>query len=142
MKLVDANVLIYAVNASDARSDEAREWLDDALTGREAVGFAWVVVLAFLRLTTRVGLFPSPLAVSEAVAQVRDWVAQPPSVLVAPSSRHLDLLAGLLTGTGTGGNLVTDAHLAALAVEHDAAVVTYDTDFGRFPGVTWHPPRG
>lgn len=140
MKLVDANLLLYAVNSSDPRHDEARDWLDGALGGRETVAFAWVVLLAFVRLSTKVGLFPSPLPVTDAVAQVRAWTAQPPSVPVNPSSRHLDLLTGLLSETGSGGNLVTDAHLAALAVEHDATVVTYDGDFARFRGVTWHRP--
>lgn len=142
MRLVDANVLIYAVNASDPRHEEAREWLDGALAGREALGFGWVVVLAFVRLSTKVGLFPSPLSVTDALAQVGAWLAQPPSVIVDPSTRHVELLAGLLTETGTGGNLVTDAHLATLAVEHDAVVVTYDSDFARFRGVTWQRPLG
>ena len=142
MKLVDANVLLYAVNASEPRHDEARDWLDGALAGRETVGFAWAVLLAFVRLSTKVGLFPSPLPTSDALRQVREWLAQPPSLLVDPTSRHLGVLAGLLTETGTGGNLVTDAHLAALAVEHGGTVVTYDSDFGRFRGLTWQPPDG
>lgn len=142
MKLVDANVLLYAVNASDPRHHDARGWLDGALIGREAVGFAWAVLLAFVRLSTKVGLFPSPLPTNDALTQVREWLAQPASVLVDPTSRHLDVLAGLLVETGSGGNLVTDAHLAALAVEHDATVVSYDSDFGRFRGLTWQPPDG
>ncbi len=90
----------------------------------------------------KVGLFPSPLGTNDALTQVREWLAQPPSVLIEPTSRHLGVLAGLLTETGIGGNLVTDADLAALAVEHDATVVTYDSDFGRFRGLTWRPPEG
>ncbi len=93
-------------------------------------------------MSTKVGLFPSPLATADALRQVREWLAQPPSVLIEPTSRHLGVLAGLLTETGTGGNLVADAHLAALAVEHDATVVSYDSDFGRFRGLTWQPPDG
>lgn len=142
MKLVDANVLLYAVNASDPRHDRCRVWLDGALAGRQVIGFAWVVMLAFVRLSTKVGLFPSPLAVDDALTQVRDWLDQPPSVRVDPSSRHLDVLASLLTEVGTGGNLVPDAHLAALAVEYDATVVTYDNDFVRFRGVRRQSPDG
>jgi toxin-antitoxin system PIN domain toxin len=138
--LVDANVLLYAVNESDPRHEEARAWLDGALCGREAVGLAWPVVLAFLRLSTKAGLFPRPLPVAGALARVRSWTGQPPCVLVEPTARHLHVLAGLLATTGPGGNLVSDAHLAALALEHDATVVTYDGDFGRFAGVRWRPP--
>lgn len=140
MKLVDANVLLYAVNESDERHREARGWLDDALNGREPLGFAWVVLLAFLRLSTKVGLFPHPLPVVDATRQVEEWTNQPPSVVVQPTTQHLALVTGLVTATGTGGNLVSDAHLAALASEHGATVITYDSDFGRFPGVTWRSP--
>lgn len=140
MQLVDANLLLYAVNASDPKHERSRSWLDAALTGREPVGFSWVVLLAFLRLATRDGLFPHPLPVSEAVARVREWLEQPASVVVAPTARHAAVLAGLLEQVGAGGNLVTDAHLAALAVEHGAKIVTYDTDFSRFEGVEAGPP--
>jgi toxin-antitoxin system PIN domain toxin len=135
VKLVDANVLIYAVNESDARHGRSRAWLDGALTGTETIGFAWVVLLAFLRLTTRIGLFPNPLSVDAANDRVRAWLAQPAALVVEPTARHFDVLASLLVETGTGGNLVSDAHLAAIAVEHDARIVTFDTDFARFPGV-------
>ena len=117
-----------------------RAWLDSSLTQGETIGFAWVVILAFLRLSTKVGLFPHPLTPTQAVERVRRWTAHPAGVVVEPTPRHLDVLAGLLAGVGTGGNLVSDAHLAALALEHDATVVTYDTDFGRFPGLRWERP--
>ena len=141
MNLVDANVLLYAVNESEPRHDEARRWLDDSLDGREPVGFAWVPVLAFLRLVTKVGLFPSPLPVAGAVDRIRLWTSQPAAVIVEPTPRHFDLLAGLLAEVGTGGNLVNDAHLAALALEHDARIVSYDNDFDRFRGVRWNTPQ-
>lgn len=140
MRAVDANVLLYAVNAGAERHDEARTWLDGALGGRETVGFSWIVLLAFLRLSTKAGLFPSPLPVDGALRRVEAWLAQPPAVVLEPTPRHLAVLSGLLAGVGTGGNLTSDAHLAALALEHHATVVTYDSDFGRFPGVRWAPP--
>jgi uncharacterized protein len=140
VNIVDANVLVYAVNSDDPKHEPARNWLDSCLGGRETVGFAWIVLLAFLRLTTRVDLFPRPLGVSDALTIVRLWTEQPPSVIVEPTPRHLDVLAGLLMGVGTGGNLTNDAHLAALAVEHDATIVTFDSDFGRFGGVRWREP--
>ncbi|MDA8280712.1 MAG: type II toxin-antitoxin system VapC family toxin [Actinomycetota bacterium] len=135
MKLVDANVLLYAVNEDDPKHELSRQWLDGALGGTETVGMAWPVLLAFLRLSTRVGLFPAPLAVGPALHIIRAWLAQPTTVVPAPTTRHVDLLAGLLTGVGSGGNLVSDAHLAALALEYDATIVTYDSDFARFAGV-------
>ncbi|MBW3614444.1 MAG: type II toxin-antitoxin system VapC family toxin [Actinobacteria bacterium] len=140
MKLVDANVLLYAVNSAEPKHEEARAWLDAALSGREPVGFTWVSILAFLRLSTRVGLFPRPLPVDGALARTRAWLERPISVVVEPTARHLDILAGLVASVGTGGNIVSDAHLAALAVEHDATVITYDNDFGRFAGVRWERP--
>jgi toxin-antitoxin system PIN domain toxin len=141
VKLVDANLLLYAVNESDDRHESARTWLDEALNGTETVGFTWIVVLAFLRLVTKVGLFPRPLPVPDAVAIMRAWLEQDTSVVVEPTPRHLDVLAGLLATVGTGGNLTSDAHLAAVALEHDATIVTYDTDFARFAGVSWFRPE-
>lgn len=140
MNLVDANVLIYAVNASDPKHGVSRRWLDDALNGDARIGLAWVCLTAFLRLTTKVGLFPTPLPVDAALDVVRSWVEHPATVLLEPTSRHLTVLSGLLGATGTGGNLVSDAHLGALAIEHGATIVSYDGDFGRFPGVRVRPP--
>ncbi|MGH3930846.1 MAG: type II toxin-antitoxin system VapC family toxin [Pseudonocardiaceae bacterium] len=140
MKIVDANVLLYAVNESAEHHEEAVGWLDAALNGRSTVGFSWISLLAFLRLSTKIGLFPAPLAVDQAVDRVRAWLAQPTSVLLEPTAQHLEVLSSLLTPLGTGGNLVNDAHLAVLAIEHRGEVVTYDSDFGRFPGVTWSTP--
>jgi uncharacterized protein len=140
MQVVDANVLIYAVNEDAPHHSPAQRWLDAALTGGEPVGFAWVVVLAFLRLTTRAGLFPTPLTLERATAVVEEWLAQPPAVLLTPTPRHLNLLRGLLAPIGTAGNHVTDAHLAALAIEQRAVVVSFDTDFSRFAGLRWRVP--
>lgn len=140
MNLVDANVLLYSVNESDRRHEEARSWLDAALSGSATVGFAWLPLLAFLRLSTKPGLFPSPLTVDQALDRVRRWLEHPTSIVLEPTARHLGVLAGLLTEVGSGGNLTSDAHLAAVAVEHGATVVSYDNDFDRFRGVTWRTP--
>lgn len=140
MKIVDANVLLYAVNESAEHHEEAVGWLDAALSGQSTVGFSWISVLAFLRLSTKIGLFPSPLSVDQALDRVQAWLAQPTSIVVEPTARHGEVLSGLLIALGTGGNLANDAHLAALAIEHRGEVITYDSDFGRFAGVTWFTP--
>ena len=140
MRIVDANVLLYAVNTSSKHHHVSHRWLDGALSGSDAVGLAWVPLLAFVRLTTKEGLFPSPLQPEQAVDQVADWLAAPSAVPVNPGPRHADILSRLLAEVGTGGNLVNDAHLAALAVEHRASIVSYDSDFGRFDGVRWDRP--
>lgn len=140
MMIVDANVLIYAVNEDAPHHRVARKWLDDALAGTEPVGLSWTVLLAFLRLTTRPGLFPRPLTVEEAAGVVESWLERSAAVTVEPTPRHLSILRGLLGGLGTGANLVGDAHLAALALEHGAEIVSYDADFGRFEGVRSRRP--
>jgi toxin-antitoxin system PIN domain toxin len=140
VNVVDTNVLLYAVNEADPKHSQSVGWLDSALSSREPVGFAWASLLAFLRLATKTGLFPRPLDVGDAVRQVQSWLGAPAAVVVEPTARHADVLAGLLVPTGTGGNLVIDAHLAALAVEHGATVITFDRDFGRFSGVRWSEP--
>lgn len=135
MVVVDANVLIYAVDRDAAHHRAARTWLDSALDGYQPIGFAWVVLLAFLRLTTRPGLFARPLAVDEALTVIEEWLQRPAATIVDPSARHFALLRGFLAESGTGGNLANDAHLAAIAIEHGASVATFDTDFARFAGV-------
>lgn len=140
MRVVDANVLLYAVNSASDHHHASRRWLDDALSGADTVGLAWVPLLAFVRLSTKVGLFPSPLPLPVAMEQVADWLGAPGAVPIGPTPRHVDVLARLLATVGTGGNLVNDGHLAALAVEHRATIVSYDSDFGRFDGVVWQTP--
>ena len=104
------------------------------------VGFSWIVVLAFVRLSTKAGLFPRPLPVIDALDQVEAWTSSPASLVVEPTARHLAVVRTLLQETGAGANLVSDAHLAALSIEHRGTVVSYDNDFGRFPGVRWQQP--
>jgi uncharacterized protein len=142
VKIVDANVLLYAVNSDALHHERSRSWLDGALSGAETVGVAWVAVLAFVRLSTKVGLFPSPLSLDEAMNRVDAWLGAAPAVLLEPTKDHARLMRRLLQPLGTGANLVNDAHLAALAIEHDAGIVSFDNDFSRFPGIAWQePPR-
>lgn len=141
MQLVDANVLLYAVNRDARHHERSRRWLDEALSGGGTVAFSWVALLAFVRLTTKVGLFPAPLTIGEAMDRVDAWLGVPAAVVVEPTVEHLRILRGLLEAVGSGANLVNDAHLAALAVEHRGTIVSFDNDFDRFPGVRWQEPR-
>ena len=140
MKLPDANVLLYALDDTSTRHSGAKSWLDASLSGSEEVGFAWVVLLAVLRLTTKPAVFAHPLRPDEAFGIVEGWLAQPCSLVLHPTVRHTALMRGFLMAVGTAGNLTTDAHLAALSVEYGATVCSYDTDFTRFPGVTLVDP--
>jgi len=133
--IVDANVLVYAVNESMPQHSRARGWLEEALSGHESVGFAWVVLLAFMRIATLPALFPQPLSTSDALGLVDDWLDAGPAVVVHPTVRHAAVLRSLLLEAGTAGNLVSDAHLAALALEHGTRICSFDRDFNRFPGV-------
>ena len=135
MLLVDANVLLHAVNGRAREHASAREWLGEALGGGEAIAFAWTVVLAFLRVSTHPAVFPRPLTVGQAATAAETWLEAAPAILIEPTRRHLPLVRGLLECEGTAGNLVGDAHLAALALEHGATVVSFDRDFARFEGV-------
>lgn len=141
MHLVDANVLLYSVNRDAEYHEQSRQWLEDALSGTGTVAFAWIALLAFVRLSTKIGLFPTPLTPAEAMSIVETWLSAPNAVIVEPSRRHAAVLRDLLAQTGTGANLTNDAHLAALAIEHGCRVVTFDHDFARFAGVGRHRPR-
>jgi uncharacterized protein len=139
VKLVDANVLLYAVNRADAHHDTARSWLDTALGAAETLLFADVVLLAFLRLSTNPAIFTSPLTIDEAFDVVDEWLSHP-AVGLASGADYLPHMRRLLSGVGSGGNLVNDAYLAAVALAFGAEIVSFDSDFGRFPGVRWRPP--
>jgi toxin-antitoxin system PIN domain toxin len=132
VKIVDANVLLYAVNRASAEHQPAHRWMTSALSGNEGVGLPWVSLLAFIRLSTSRRIFASPLSPADAMTVVESWLAQPAAVTVEPTTRHSSVLRGLLEQAGTAGNLTTDAHIAALAIEHGATVVTFDRDFERF----------
>lgn len=140
MKVPDANLLIYALDATSPRHAGAREWLDETLSGTEDVGFAWLVLLAVLRLITKPAVFTHPYQAGEALDVIDGWLAQPCATVVHPTRRHAAVLRGLLTPLGTAGNLTSDAHLAALAVEYGAELCSCDADFSRFPGLTWIDP--
>jgi uncharacterized protein len=140
VKLPDLNLLLYAIDAEADAHERAGAWLEEILSGTEEVGFAWAVLLGFLRISTNPGIYEEPLTVAEASDVIDGWLAQPVATLVEPTSRHTAILRELLEPLGAGGNLVGDAHLAALAIEHGAELYSRDIDFARFDGVRWVDP--
>lgn len=135
MIVIDTNVLLYAANTSAPQHERTARWLDRALEESQVLGLPWVAALGFIRISTNPRIFPTPLTPDEAVGAVRTWHAHPAVTVPEPTSRHLSVLSGLLLESGTAANLTTDAHLAALAIEHGAAVASFDRDLARF-GVT------
>jgi hypothetical protein len=134
--LIDANLLIYAIDADSAQHARARRWLEETLSSDTAVGLAWIVVLAFVRITTRAGIMRNPLTPDRAIGFIDAWLAQPYVAFIAPGEGHWPVLRNMLLSGGTAGNLTSDAHLAALAIEHGCVVASADNDFRRFAGVT------
>jgi uncharacterized protein len=138
--ILDVNILIYAVNRDATLHARTKSWLEAALSGTETIGIPWIVILAFLRLTTRPGLFRNPMPMDAAFDVLESWMEQPPVIIVDPGPRHRTILRGLLAAIGTGGNLTSDAHLAALALENRAELCSFDQDFLRFPDLKWRNP--
>jgi len=140
MLLVDANLLLYAVNGAASEHESARHWLDGKLSSTEPVAFAWMTLVAFLRIATLGSIFPRPLSPATAKAKVDAWLGQPNARIVHPTEEHWKEFGDLLIKCQCSGNLVTDAHLAELAIEYGATLCTTDMDFSRFPGLKWTNP--
>lgn len=140
MKLVDTNVLIYAVDPLAGHHSRSRRWLDGEISRGRKVLLPWQVLIGFLRLTTNPATAVDPLTFDEAAAYVELWTSRPNVSSPHPDASHLARMRELLHATATGGNLVNDAHLAALAMQHNASVVSFDNDFSRFPGLRWEQP--
>jgi hypothetical protein len=140
MILVDANVLLYAYDAASQRHEAAKAWWEERLSGPDPVRLAWSTIVAFLRIGTHHRVFERPLAMDEACDHVVSWLARPMLGVLEPGPRHWDILRRLLVSAQAAGNLVTDAHLAALAIEHGAELRSTDVDFARFEGLSWEDP--
>ncbi len=140
MILVDANLLVYAHVRDFDKQAAAREWLDAKLNGPGRVGLPWPSLLAFVRLVTNPRVFRRPLPMSKAWKQVEAWLGCDPVWIPSPTERHREVLAPLLGQSGLRSNLVPDAHLAALAIEHGLRLCSTDGDFARFPGLLWENP--
>jgi toxin-antitoxin system PIN domain toxin len=138
--LVDANLLLYAELDFDPRHPAARGWWDAQLSGATAVCLCWPVINAFVRISTQPRAFKKPLLIAEAVERVTAWLQQPPVRLVVPTDEHWGVFAELLERGQASGNLVSDAEVAALAIEHGCELQSTDADFSRFPGLKWRNP--
>ena len=140
MKLVDLNVLLYAVNRDAPQHETVRTWWEAALAADEPVGVPWIVILGFLRLATNALVFGNPLTVDQAIERVEAWLGHPLVCIVRETEDHWRILKELLSGSGAAGNLTTDAHLAAMAISHGAILASCDADFGRFNHLRWENP--
>ncbi|MCE9630613.1 MAG: PIN domain-containing protein [Planctomycetia bacterium] len=140
MRLVDANILVYAFTTSFPQHERARAWLDERLSDAVPLGLPWPSLLAFVRLTSNQRLFERPASVAAAWRQVDEWLSCEPAWVPNPTPRHQAVLGRLLAATGLRAEHVPDAHLAALALEHGLAVASADTDFSRFPSVRLENP--
>lgn len=141
MTIPDVNVLVHAYNSDFQDHPAARRWWEQALNGgRATIGLPWTSIFGFLRIVTGRAVLPRPLPVSNAVEIARAWLGQPAVEITVPGEHHGDIVFRLLEEIGTAGNLTTDAHLAALALEYRAEIATTDADFARFPGVRWFNP--
>lgn len=138
--IVDANVLLYAVDAQSPFHGTAHTWLEEAMNGAERVGLPWVTLTAFQRIITHPRATTNPLTAQEAWSHITDWLDADQTWVPVSGSRHRDILGRLLTAGDLRGNLVTDAHLAALAIEHGVGICSFDSDFARFKGIRWVNP--
>lgn len=140
MILVDVNLLIYAHYVNSQFHDATRSWFEEVLQRSEPIAVSWAILLSFLRITTNPRALASPLLLPEAIAVIEDLIQRPPVRILSPGEGHWSILQRMLIAGQAGGNLVSDAHLAALAIEHGALLCTTDRDFSRFPGLRWENP--
>lgn len=138
--LIDVNVLIYAIDTDARHHEAANRWLIEALSGAGPVLFPLLTLIGFERITTSRSAMSNPLSVDVATDYLERWLSVPVSSIPQPDARHFLRVRELLKETGAGGNLVNDAHLAALAQQYDVDVISFDNDFSRFSGVRWTQP--
>jgi hypothetical protein len=140
MKIPDINLLIYAIKGDTPHHEKAKSWLEHTLCSQETVGFAWIVLSGFLRITTNDRIMPKPLPLTTATEVIDDWLSLPVAQTISPTENHWDIVKELLMPLGTAGNLTSDAHLAALAIEHGGRLCSTDNDFSRFRLLRWTNP--
>ncbi len=140
MILVDANLLLYAEDSLSEHHNAARIWWDEQLSGSAPVCLCWPTLTAFIRIGTNVRLHQRPLTIAEAIERVQSWLEQPCVRIIHPTEEHWPIFQRTLRGGKAAGNLVSDAHLAGLAIEYNCMLQTTDADFARFKGLKWNNP--
>jgi toxin-antitoxin system PIN domain toxin len=140
MTLVDLTLIMAAVNNRAPMHRAARDWWEAQLNSDRKIGLSWLVVLGFIRLTTSSKIVPEPLPLADALAIVDSWLVRPNVKILQVTSQHWNVLQNMLHAVGHGAALTMDAHLACLAIEHDAEIATADEDFSHFPGLKWRNP--
>lgn len=140
MTLVDLTLLLAAINTRAPMHKAARHWWEARLNGTEPTGLSWLVILGFIRLTTHPKILPEPLLLADAISLIDGWVSRPNVQIIQVTPQHWNILQNMLHAVGHGAALTMDAHLACLAIEHDAEIATADEDFSHFPGLKWRNP--
>ena len=140
MILVDANILLYAEDSLSSFHQKAREWWDGQLSGTGPVCLCWTVLSAFIRIGTNPRVFESPLSLEQSLDRIHSWIDQPCTRIIRPTERHWTTFQRVLKDGQAVANLVTDAHIAALALEHGCTLASTDADFARFPKLKWINP--
>ena len=140
MIIPDVNLMIHTYNLDSPRHAAARKWWEQTLNLSRPVGMPWATILGFIRIMTHRGILQNPMFPAEATRRARSWLASPRVQILLPGETHAEILFGLLERLGAAGNLTTDAHLAAMAIEYQAELASTDADFARFPGLRWFNP--
>ena len=140
MIVPDVNVLVHAYNTAYLHHKVCRAWWEETLTRPRPVGLAWITILGFVRITTHRRIFQNPMYPNDAISRVRAWMDVPGVQILPPGEFHAEIFFRLIEQVGTAGDLTTDAHLAALAIEYQAELASTDADFARFPGLRWFNP--
>jgi uncharacterized protein len=140
--LVDANLILYAYDSSSSQHEPARKWLESTLSEPEPSAFAWMTIFAFLRIGTNPHALRQPFSMADGLEIVSEWLSRPNVVIVNPTERHWEIFRDLVVKGQAQSSLISDAHLAALAIEHGAILATTDRDFTRFPGLRILNPLG
>ncbi len=140
MIVPDINILIYAINKDFQRHALAKKWLETVISGEEPVGLSWIVILGFLRIITNEKIMSNPVGMEVAFGLVDEWMSFPSVQIIGPTDQHWKIFRELLTPLSTAGNMTSDAHLAALTIEHSGSLYSTDNDFSRFKGLRWKNP--
>ena len=141
MILVDSNVLLYAVQVSSPRHSGAKAHLEELFSSKRTIALTWLALLAFLRISTKREVFSSPLSPDQALSIIGNWLHQPNCIVLAAGPKHFQILSSLIASSGVAGNLSSDAHLAAISIEHSAELHSFDSDFSRFAQLRFYHLR-